>query len=80
MDVSAPQQDISKDFVIGARAAVADLNARRLAGRFTLMHEVIEVSGSGAQATRTALRSAKAELHRSGRRYAPAKLFEKMSK
>jgi ABC-type branched-subunit amino acid transport system substrate-binding protein len=56
VDVSAAQQDVSKDFLIGARAAVADINSRRLAGRFTITHEVIEISGSSAEAAQTALR------------------------
>lgn len=46
VDISAAQQDISRDFLIGSRAAWQDINARGgLRGR-PVQHMVIEVDGS----------------------------------
>lgn len=46
LDMSVSQQDISKDFLIGSRAAWQDINSRGgLRGR-TLAHWVLETDGS----------------------------------
>jgi hypothetical protein len=47
-DVSAAQQDVTRDFLVGARAAWQDVNARGgLRGR-AVQHLALEVDGSGA--------------------------------
>ena len=46
VDVSLQQQDVSKDFLIGSRAAWADLNSRAGARGRTVQHLSIETDGS----------------------------------
>jgi hypothetical protein len=46
VDVSLQQQDVSKDFLIGSRAAWADLNSRAGARGRTVQHLAIETDGS----------------------------------
>ncbi|KAF1047150.1 ABC transporter substrate-binding protein [Xylophilus sp.] len=59
-DTSPAQQDVSRDFLIGSRAAWQDLNARGgLRGR-PVLHRVVETDGSAA-ATRDALAAAAAD-------------------
>lgn len=54
VDTSAAQQDVSKDFLIGARAAWQDINARGGVRGRAIQHLSIEVDGSPG-ATRAAL-------------------------
>src|SRR5574337_849000 len=58
VDMSPQHQDVSRDFLIGSRAAWADLHARngRIRGR-AVQHLVLETNGS-AQAVRTAWQAA----------------------
>ncbi len=59
-DFSAAQIDISKDFVLGARAALQDFNLRGGLRGKPLQHQVIEVDSS-ASATKAAIQSVKAD-------------------
>jgi hypothetical protein len=52
-DTSAAQQDVSKDFLIGSRAAWQDINARGGLRGKTVQHLSIEVDGSPASARAT---------------------------
>lgn len=47
-DMSASQTDVSKDFVIGARAAWADINAKGGVRGLPVQHLVLETDGSAA--------------------------------
>ena len=58
VDVSQGQQDVSKDFLVGSRAAWQDINQRGgIRGR-QVQHTVIETEGS-TEGIRTALNSVK---------------------
>ena len=46
VDLSAPQQDVSRDFLIGSRAAWADFNARGGLRGQAVQHLVLETDGS----------------------------------
>ena len=59
VDTSADQLDVSKDFLIGSRAAWQDLNARGGINGRTVQHWTLEVDGSAAS-LRAALDSIKA--------------------
>lgn len=48
IDTSAGQQDVSRDFLIGARAAWQDINARGGVRGRAVQHQVLEVDGSPA--------------------------------
>ena len=48
VDTSAPQVDISKDFVVGTRAALQDLNLKGGLHGKSLLHQTLEVDGSAA--------------------------------
>jgi len=48
VDTSAPQVDISKDFVVGTRAALQDLNLKGGLHGKPLLHQTLEVDGSAA--------------------------------
>jgi ABC-type branched-subunit amino acid transport system substrate-binding protein len=48
VDTSAAQQDVSKDFLIGSRAAWQDINARGGVRGRPIQHMAIEVDGSAA--------------------------------
>lgn len=52
-DMSAAQIDVSKDFLVGARAAWADINARGGLRGLPVQHLVLEVDGSHASLGRT---------------------------
>lgn len=60
VDVSTSEQDVAKDFLIGARAAWQDLNARGGVRGRPVQHLVLEVDGSAAS-VRQALSAARAE-------------------
>ncbi|AVP57551.1 ABC transporter substrate-binding protein [Pulveribacter suum] len=57
VDLSARQQDVSRDFLIGSRAAWADFNARGGLRGQPVQHLVLETDGSAA-ATRAAWQAA----------------------
>lgn len=59
VDMSASQIDVSKDFLIGARAAWQDLNARGGIRGKAIKHVVVEVDGS-APSLRSAVETLKA--------------------
>ena len=59
VDMSASQVDVSKDFLIGARAAWQDLNSRGGVRGKTIKHVVVEVDGS-PQSLRAVLDTLKA--------------------
>lgn len=59
VDMSASQIDVSKDFLIGARAAWQDLNSRGGLRSKAIKHVVVEVDGS-AQSLRSVLDTLKA--------------------
>ncbi len=48
LDTSARQQDVAKDFLIGARAAWQDINARGGVRGLPIEHRVVEVDGTEA--------------------------------
>lgn len=48
VDMSATQIDVSKDFLVGSRAAWADINAKGGIRGKTVQHQVLEVDGSAA--------------------------------
>ncbi|QDL54341.1 ABC transporter substrate-binding protein [Rhodoferax aquaticus] len=48
VDMSATQIDVSKDFLVGARAAWSDINAKGGLRGKTIQHQVIEVDGTAA--------------------------------
>jgi ABC-type branched-subunit amino acid transport system substrate-binding protein len=50
IDMSSNQQDVSKDFVVGARAAWQEINAAGGLRGQTIRHNVIETDGSAVQA------------------------------
>jgi ABC-type branched-subunit amino acid transport system substrate-binding protein len=58
VDTSAAQQDVSKDFLIGARAAWQELNLRGGVRGRPVQHQVLEVDGSAAS-VRAALEQAR---------------------
>lgn len=60
VDMSATQIDVSKDFLVGARAAWADINAKGGIRGKTVQHQVLEVDGSAAS-LRTAVDSLKGQ-------------------
>ncbi len=48
VDASPGQQDVSKDFVVGVRAAIAEVNKRGGVRGRTVQHSLIETDGSAA--------------------------------
>ena len=54
VDVSTLQQDVSKDFLIGSRAAWQDINSRAGARGRTVQHLSIETDGSAGEPARSA--------------------------
>lgn len=62
VDISATQQDVSRDFLIGSRAAWQDINARGGVRGRPVQHTVIEVDGS-LPSLRTALESIRTQAH-----------------
>ncbi len=59
-DLSVNQIDVSKDFLVGSRAAWQEINARGGLQGYTVRHQVIEVNGSVAS-LRAAMDTLKAE-------------------
>lgn len=59
-DMSVSQIDVSKDFLVGSRAAWQEINARGGLQGYTVRHQVIEVNGSTAS-LRAAMDTLKAE-------------------
>jgi ABC-type branched-subunit amino acid transport system substrate-binding protein len=62
VDMSASQIDVSKDFLVGSRAAWKDINAKGGLRGATVRHLVLEVDGSAAS-VRTALDTLKSQPH-----------------
>ena len=62
VDMSASQIDVSKDFLVGSRAAWKDINAKGGLRGATVRHLVLEVDGSAAS-VRTALDTLKNQPH-----------------
>jgi ABC-type branched-subunit amino acid transport system substrate-binding protein len=62
VDMSASQIDVSKDFLVGSRAAWKDINAKGGLRGATVRHLVLEVDGS-AVSVRTALDTLKSQPH-----------------
>ena len=62
VDMSASQIDVSKDFLVGSRAAWKDINAKGGLRGATVRHLVLEVDGS-AVSVRTALDTLKNQPH-----------------
>lgn len=60
VDTSMAEQDVAKDFLLGSRAAWADINARGGLRGQPLRHETLEVDGSAA-GVRQALQAALAD-------------------
>lgn len=62
VDTSADQIDVSKDFLIGSRAAWQEINAKGGVGGRTIQHWTLEVDGS-ATSLRTALNTVESAAH-----------------